>query len=337
MRRILVTGFEVFSNHSSNISQDLILALPEKILIDDPWKESRYYNLESQEIELEKEILTVDFNGSKRISKRIESGESWDAIIHLGLCESCLIPRVELVASNILDMKIPDNLGRLEKDAKIGDIDQKTTVEHEIIFSKSADQVFELSTDAGNYICNETYFYTLQALANKATNSRIPCLFLHLPSYDNITLDSCRILLSELMGRISFKPVMDVAAGVIIHDSMMLVARRNDKSHSGHWEFPGGKLNFRENASQAIVRELKEEFDWDVVSVEHLGNWFHFGDDCDIELNVQRCKFDGELPDFQNKEKWTSHDRIKWVRNYSEVGPYVGSDKEVAKVVSKLI
>ena len=180
MRRILVTGFEVFSNHSSNISQDLILSLPEKILIDDPWKESRNYVLESIEIELEKEILTVDFNGSKRTSKRLESGESWDAIIHLGLCESCLIPRVELVASNILDMKIPDNLGRLEKHSKIGEKEQKTTVDHEIIFSNLVDLELELSTDAGNYICNETYYYTLQALANKANDSRIPCLFLHL-------------------------------------------------------------------------------------------------------------------------------------------------------------
>ena len=102
MRRILVTGFEIFSDHSSNISQDLVLALPDRMVIEDPWKKSRGYNLDDLEVELVREVLTVDENGSKKISSMLDSGITWEAIIHLGLCESCLVPRIELTASKIL-------------------------------------------------------------------------------------------------------------------------------------------------------------------------------------------------------------------------------------------
>ncbi len=337
MRRILVTGFEVFSDHNSNISQDLVSSMGNRIMVDDPWQKFRSYKLDSIEIELEREILTVDENGSKSISKRLEQGETWDVIIHLGLCSSCFIPRIELVASNKLDMKIPDNLGRLEKNSNIGEIDLKCTIQHEIIFSKIFSQVFELSIDAGNYICNETYYHTLQAIANEEFENKIPCLFLHLPNYDKTTLQNCKNLLLEVIGRIIFKPVISVAAGVILHDSKMLVARRNDKLNAGYWEFPGGKLNFGEEASQAIERELNEEFGWNVNSVDHLGNWFHTGTDYDIELIVQKCNFEGQLPNINENNNWTSHDKVEWICNYTEVSPYVGCDEEVAKAVSKLI
>ena len=337
MRRILVTGFEVFSQHKTNISQDIISTLDEKIIVDDPWYKSRAYKLDAVEIELERKILTVDSFGSRNISERLGQGESWDAIIHMGLCDSCLIPRIELLASNILDMKIPDNLGRLEKNTKIGESNLKTKMNHEIIFSKILSQEFELSFDAGNYICNETYFHTLKAIANRKSDNEIPCIFLHLPNYDKITIENCKNLLSEVIGRMIFKPVISVAAGVIVHDSKMLVARRNDKQHSGYWEFPGGKLNLRENASDAIVRELYEEFGWNINSVEHLGNWFHSRTDYDIELIVQKCNFQGELPNFNDKKNWTSHDQIKWISDHAGVSPYVGCDEEVANAVSGLI
>ena len=334
MRRILVTGFEIFSDHSSNISQDLVLALPDLMVIEDPWKKSRGYNLDDLEVELVREVLTVDENGSKKISSMLDSGITWDAIIHLGLCESCLVPRIELTASKILDMKIPDNLGRMKKSTNLGVANYQSSIDYEITFSNVLGQEFELSNDAGSYICNETYYFTLQTLINRGTYSDTPCLFLHLPSYQNITLESSRVLLSEILGRISFKPVVNVAAGVIFNESTVLVARRNDRSNRGLWEFPGGKLNFGETPSQAIERELKEEFDWNVKSIEHLGNWFHTGTDYDIELCVQRCEFIGAMPDFNDKVKWTSHDKIEWISNSKEVGPYVGSDEEVARKVT---
>ena len=89
MGRILVTGYEPFGNHNSNISMDILESVPENLTISDPWHNSRDRKLPNQQIVIEKMILTVDNDGSNTIANRLDQGEMWDAIIHLGLCESC--------------------------------------------------------------------------------------------------------------------------------------------------------------------------------------------------------------------------------------------------------
>ena len=87
MRRVLVTGFEPFGNHNSNISKDVLAKVPEIVTVFDPWSGLRNATLQGQEIYVEKIILTVDNDGSNAIAKRLDEGEIWDAIIHLGLCD----------------------------------------------------------------------------------------------------------------------------------------------------------------------------------------------------------------------------------------------------------
>ena len=43
----------------------------------------------------------------------------WDAILHLGLCGECTVPRIELRAQDRLNMKIPDNSGRQVSDTEL--------------------------------------------------------------------------------------------------------------------------------------------------------------------------------------------------------------------------
>lgn len=51
-----------------------------------------------------------------------------------------------------------------------------------------------------------------------------------------------------------------VVVGIIIHDGLILVAKRPDDKHLGSlWEFPGGKLHNQEDPDVALIRELKEE------------------------------------------------------------------------------
>ena len=53
---------------------------------------------------------------------------------------------------------------------------------------------------------------------------------------------------------------MEVVAAVLIQHSRVLLARRPlAKNHGGLWEFPGGKVNSGESASDALKRELQEE------------------------------------------------------------------------------
>lgn len=49
-------------------------------------------------------------------------------------------------------------------------------------------------------------------------------------------------------------------AGVLKKDNHVLISTRPEgKSHAGSWEFPGGKIERKENVAQALVRELAEE------------------------------------------------------------------------------
>lgn len=53
---------------------------------------------------------------------------------------------------------------------------------------------------------------------------------------------------------------MKVACALIIQNNKVMLARRPlNKSHGGHWEFPGGKLEPGEQAEAALCRELREE------------------------------------------------------------------------------
>lgn len=56
-------------------------------------------------------------------------------------------------------------------------------------------------------------------------------------------------------------PHLHVAAAVLFNEKgEILIAKRPDhKSFPGFWEFPGGKLEEGESATQALSRELEEE------------------------------------------------------------------------------
>jgi len=60
-----------------------------------------------------------------------------------------------------------------------------------------------------------------------------------------------------------------VLAAVIRRGERYLVARRpKEKRHGGLWEFPGGKVEPREDTSEALRRELREEL---AVELESVG------------------------------------------------------------------
>ena len=59
-----------------------------------------------------------------------------------------------------------------------------------------------------------------------------------------------------------------VVAAIIRRENKVLLGRRPDhKRHGGLWEFPGGKMNEGETESDAVTRELLEEFGVETISV----------------------------------------------------------------------
>lgn len=54
--------------------------------------------------------------------------------------------------------------------------------------------------------------------------------------------------------------VIDVAAGLVERDGLILITQRKIGSHlAGLWEFPGGKREAAETWQDCLVRELHEE------------------------------------------------------------------------------
>jgi len=61
------------------------------------------------------------------------------------------------------------------------------------------------------------------------------------------------------------------AAGVIRRGDKILIAQRKPGSHLEplRWEFPGGKIEFTEDPRVCLVREIREEMDFD-ISVDEI-------------------------------------------------------------------
>lgn len=56
------------------------------------------------------------------------------------------------------------------------------------------------------------------------------------------------------------RKIVHVAVGMVVRDSQVLIAKRQNHQHQGGlWEFPGGKVEPGETTPQALVREFQEE------------------------------------------------------------------------------
>lgn len=71
--------------------------------------------------------------------------------------------------------------------------------------------------------------------------------------------------------------MIKVAVAVIFdEEGRVLITRRSlDSPHGGLWEFPGGKLEDNELPSEALVREIKEEVNLDILGHRFIGEVSH--------------------------------------------------------------
>lgn len=71
-------------------------------------------------------------------------------------------------------------------------------------------------------------------------------------------------------------PEIKVAVCVITYKNKLLLMQRPDgKMLAGLWEFPGGKIESGELKEDAIIREIKEETNLSIQSVEYVGEVKH--------------------------------------------------------------
>jgi len=301
---LLVTGFEAFGEHKTNVSQVVAMSLE--------GEEVRGHTIMSA-------VLSVDYDGSMKVAGMLKETD-FAAIIHLGLAANSELPRIELRAKDILDFRIPDNSGRIVQDSVItglGDLSSTIAVEDWDIDGMIDSPV--LSYDAGEYICNETFYRTLSELEGNT-----PCFFLHLPLHQS----DAKGLVLQCFDRMLRPPCIDVGAGAIISEGKFLAARRSkSEKHAGWWEFPGGKFESGEDASKCLVREIQEELELNVSTGEMIGQWIFDHGDVVVRLHVMECFIlSGEM-------KLHVHDQIKWCEGPNEVN-WLGPDQDIAEAIS---
>lgn len=100
---------------------------------------------------------------------------------------------------------------------------------------------------------------------------------------------------------------------------------RSDQEYtSQRWEFPGGKIEDGESGYDALLREIKEEMDWDIFVGRLLGTITYEYPDFTISLEAYLCK--GGKGQF----KLLEHLDYKWLKR-SEMSAldWTEADKEV--------
>ncbi len=108
---------------------------------------------------------------------------------------------------------------------------------------------------------------------------------------------------------------MNVVALVLEnHQGEILVAKRAEHKHlGGMWEFPGGKVEEGETQLQALIRESKEEIDFDLPTAEPLITTIHEYEDLILSLDVWYYKANNPKvhPNEGQPLKWVKRSELK--------------------------
>ena len=126
-------------------------------------------------------------------------------------------------------------------------------------------------------------------------------------------------------------PIYDIAVSVVEYQNKILITKRQNKNFlPGLWEFPGGKIEKNETATQAIIREVKEETNLTVSNPIFLGNithkYSHFG--VNISLFISFPKSIKSL-NLSQEYRWI---RIKDILNY----PLPKANHKMLDILKKL-
>jgi len=95
--------------------------------------------------------------------------------------------------------------------------------------------------------------------------------------------------------------MISVSAGIIIHDGMLLIAKRRPTA-----VLPGGRREANETPEACLKRELKEEFASGVTVHESVGSYVHTYEFGTVELTAFRADWDDG--DFNSRD----HEEIRW-------------------------
>ena len=131
--------------------------------------------------------------------------------------------------------------------------------------------------------------------------------------------------------------MIEVVCGALIQQGKVLIASRNYGSSKGMYEFPGGKVEKNETKEEALIREMKEELDIDIHTIQYLSE-SEDQQEYPFHLTCFLC-FSNQVPKMIVHDDfiWTTPDHIYdhhffksdigLVKALKKVWPYVSQNK----------
>ena len=129
----------------------------------------------------------------------------------------------------------------------------------------------------------------------------------------------------------AYSPI-HVVAGALFQDNRVLIAQRPvGKPMAGWWEFPGGKVDAGETPYAALVRELREELDIEVIAAHALIKYTHRYPERSVDLELwQITRYSGEPRSLDGQAlRWVSVDELERVGLLEGDGPMVEALKKL--------
>ena len=120
-----------------------------------------------------------------------------------------------------------------------------------------------------------------------------------------------------------------VVAAIIRHGDKILATQRGYGDYKDGWEFPGGKIEEGETPQEALVREIREELEADIIVGDHLVTVEH--DYPDFHLSMQ-CYW-AKLKEGSHLEL-LEHEAAKWLSLYElDSLEWLPADVDVVRAV----
>lgn len=169
-RHILLTGFEPFDGDTVNPSGEVAKQLDGRVIAD---------------CVVRSVILPVQHESARAIVAPLLEAPGLVAVVQLGLAGGRARISLERVAVNVMDYSRADAHGQVLRDVACvagGPAAYFSTLPlREILAALTAEGIpAAISNTAGTYLCNDTLYTTLHALAQRG-RATVPAGFIHLP------------------------------------------------------------------------------------------------------------------------------------------------------------
>ena len=175
--KILITAFEPFGGITTNITQDVLSALPCNI----------------GKAEVIKHCLPVSFQRAPIALREIITEHNPDMLLLLGQCPTGENIRLERFAINMMDSQRADNDGYCPSEEQIypdAPLAYRTPIDIKTITHRLQEEKHPIvvSNSAGLYVCNRVYYEALHLQQN--------ALFVHIPK--NFDIKAATIVVQRL-------------------------------------------------------------------------------------------------------------------------------------------